>query len=173
VSRAENAAIQRVRTARRDRDCQYLVNALTDPVVRPWAARYLGKLGAADATPALRRLLDVSDPKARLAAADALAMLGAVEATEDLIVLAECDPDVAVQCHAVCALGALRDARSTPLLVRLLASRSRYVRLSAASALSQFGDDSVLEALRAASRREPFYLRRTYRKAIRRIRKRK
>jgi HEAT repeat protein len=113
--------------------------------------------------------LEASDPKARLAAADALGMLRASGATEKLAEMAERDSDVAARTHAVRALGEIADPKTTPLLVRLLGSSSRWVRMSGAFALGQFADGSVVPAVRAASKRERFVLRGAYRKAIRRI----
>src|SRR5688500_12095733 len=104
MPKQEDDAIQKVRVARYKGDSAYLLNALNDPVVRSWAARYLGKLGVVEAVPALVRILGAADPKARLAAADALGMLGASEAVPDLITLAESDSDVAAQTHAITAL---------------------------------------------------------------------
>jgi HEAT repeat protein len=56
--------------------------------------------------------------------------------------------------------------------VRLLGDSSRWVRLSAAWALGQFADSSVVPAIRAASKRERLLLRGIFRKAIRQASKR-
>jgi HEAT repeat protein len=173
VSGADAEAIQRVRVAWSEGDSPYLIRALTDPVTRSWAARYLGKLGAVEATPPLLRLLDASNLHARMAAADALGMLGAPEATERLTELAEEDPNEAVRSHAVSALGRIGDQRAVPLLIRLLGSPSRWVRMNAAAALGNVADESAVPAVRAAGRQERFYSRGVYREAIRRMRRRK
>jgi HEAT repeat protein len=172
VGRAEDDAIQAVRVARRDGNVEYLIDSLNDPSARTWAARYLGNLGATEAVPALQRLLRAGDPKARIAAADALGRLGAREAMDELIELAQRDQNEGVQSHAARALGELGDRRVEPVLARLLASPRRWVRLNAAHALGQLADEPAIPMLRAASRREPFYLRGTYRQAIRRVRRR-
>jgi HEAT repeat protein len=94
-------------------------------------------------------------------------MLGASEAARTLAELAEDDPSEAVRCHAVAVLGRIGDERTVPVLVRLLGSPSRWVRLNAAAALGLLADESAVPAVRAAGRRERFYLRGPYRKAIR------
>jgi HEAT repeat protein len=172
VSSTNAEAIQRVRVAWSEGDSGYLMRALTDPVTRSWAARYLGKLGAIEAIPPLLRLLHASNPHARMAGADALGMLEATEAAEPLAELAEEDPDEAVRSRAVTALGRIGDERTVPLLIRLLASPSRWVRMNAAEALGRFADESGVPAVRAAGRREAFLSRGVYRAAIRRMRHR-
>jgi HEAT repeat protein len=172
VSSANAEAIQRVRVAWSEGDSGYLMRALTDPVTRSWAARYLGKLRAVEAIPPLLRLLHASNPHTRMAGADALGMLEAAEAAEPLAELAEEDPDEAVRSRAVTALGKIGDERTVPLLIRLLVSPSRWVRMNAAEALGRFADESAVPAVRAAGRREPLFSRGVYRAAIRRMRRR-
>jgi HEAT repeat protein len=172
VTSANDEAIQRVRVAWGKGDSEYLIRALTDPVTRSWAARYLGKLRVVEAIPPLLRLLDASNPHARMAATDALGMLQASEAAGPLAELAEDDPSEAVRCHAVAVLGRIGDERTVPVLVRLLGSSSRWVRMNAAAALGLLADESAVPTVRAAGRRERFYLRGPYRKAIRQMRRR-
>jgi HEAT repeat protein len=86
--------------------------------------------------------------------------------------LAEEDPDEAVRSRAVTALGRIGDEQTVPLLIRLLASPSRWVRMNAAEALGRFADESGVPAVRAAGRREAFLSRGVYRAAIRRMRHR-
>jgi HEAT repeat protein len=166
VGHAEDDAIQRVRIAQRDGDVAYLLRALGDPIVRSWAARFLGKLGATEAAPALVRLLDATDPKARVASVDALRKLRAAEATRQLIALAEADPDLAVQTHAIAALGDIGDELAPPVLENLLESRNWLVRTGAARALGRCAGEEAVPALRAASKRYPIYRRWVYWKAI-------
>jgi HEAT repeat protein len=99
-------------------------------------------------------------------------MLRASEATHKLAAMAEWDANEAARSHAVQALGEVADADTIPLLVRLLGSSSRWVRMNAAWALGQFADSSVVPAIRAASKRERFWLRGAFRKAIRQTSKR-
>jgi HEAT repeat protein len=170
--KASNEAIQRVRKASAKRDTAYLVDALRDPALRSWAAYYLGKLDAVEATPALLRLLRARDPEARAAGARALGSLRASEAAAELISLTDSDPDLTVRSHAVSALVRIGDGRGTPALVRCLGASDWRVRSSAAGALGLFAGEDVIPALKSAARRERFLLRGAYRKAIRSIRRR-
>jgi HEAT repeat protein len=154
-------------------DAGYLMRALTDPVTRSWAARYLGKLLAVEAIPPSSACCTRPTPHTRMAGADALGMLEAAEAAAPLAELAEEDPDEAVRSRAVTALGRIGDERTVPLLIRLLASPSRWVRMNAAEALGRFADESAVPAVRAAGRRESFFSRGVYRAAIRRMRRRR
>jgi HEAT repeat protein len=172
MTKADDEAIQKVRGAFHTRDSDYLLEALNDPVVRSWAARYLGKLRAVEAVPALMRLLRAADPKTRLAAADGLGLLQASEAVSDLASLAESDADVAAQTHAITALGQIGDVRTVPVLIRVLGSPRWMARACAAWALGEFADPTAIPALRGAARRERFFNRGVYRKAIRKIRRR-
>jgi HEAT repeat protein len=141
--------------------------------VRRVAARYLGKRKAAEAVPALLRLLRANDPKARSAGAQSLGELHVSEAVPDLISVAENDPDPGPRSHAVGALGRIGDPRATPTLVRCLDAPDWVVRSSAAWALGLYAGESVIPALKSAAKRERFLLRGEYGKAIRTIRRRK
>jgi HEAT repeat protein len=153
-------------------DTQYLIDALRDPMGRTWAAHYLGRRGVVEAVPALCRLLSAADPAARSAGALALGRLRAVEAFPDLMSLAEADPALGPRSHAIGAIGQIGDARAVPLLVRLLGSDEWRVRATAAWALGLCADQTAIPTIRAAARRERFFLRGVYRKAIRKIRSR-
>jgi HEAT repeat protein len=170
--KATNKAIQTIRKASANGDTAYLIDALRDPAVRPWAAHYLGKGAAIEAIPALLRLLRAQDPKTRSAGARALGQLRASEAVPDLISLAENDPDVGPRSHAVGALGRICDPRATPVLIRCLDAPNWVVRSSAAWALGLYAGESAVPALKSAARRERFLLRTDFKKAIRRIRRR-
>lgn len=80
---------RRVYEAIRSEDVDALIEALTDPVNRPWAARHLGKLGDPRAVWPLIRLLGVKDFRARSAAAQALGRLRALQAVEPLLACVE------------------------------------------------------------------------------------
>jgi HEAT repeat protein len=164
--------IQMARVANSRRDKSYLIEALADPDVRSWAARFLGRLGAVEAIPALLRLLRVNDPKTRSASADALGMLHALESVPDLISLSVSDPDVSVRTHAITALSRITDPRAQPALVTLLDDSNWMIRESAAHALGLIGDQNAIEPLKVAAANRRFFLRGTYRKAIREIRSR-
>jgi HEAT repeat protein len=101
-----------------------------------------------------------------------LGQLGATEAVPELIALAESDPDPAPQSHAIGALGRIGDARAVAVLVGLLKSPDWLMRSSAVWALGLFADETAIPVLRSAAKRERFFLRGGYRKAIRTIRRR-
>jgi HEAT repeat protein len=90
----------------------------------------------------------------------------------DLIQMAQSDPDLAPQTHAIGALGRIRDKRAQPVLLPLLESPSWFVSGSAAWALGQFADAAAIGPIRAASKRQRFFARGDYRRAIRKIRRR-
>jgi HEAT repeat protein len=172
VDKAEEEAIKEVLAAKARKDTSFLLRALEDPHARTYAARYLWRLGAVEAVPALLRLLRATDPGARSAGAQALGRLRASEAVPDLIQMAQSDPDLAPQTHAIGALGRIGDKRAQPVLLPLLESPSWFVRASTAWALGQFADSTAIAPLRAASKRERFLARGDYRKAVRQIRRR-
>jgi bilin biosynthesis protein len=170
----EDEAIRRVVIAKHYKDVDYLIEALrdTDPVVRQTAARYLGLLEASEAIPALTRLLRAANPGTRSAAATALGRIRAEKVFPDLIELVENDPDIAVQTHAIGALGEIGDLRAATILVARLESDDWLVRAAAARALGTCGDQAVVNDLRRRASTERWLLRGPYRKAVRRIRRR-
>jgi hypothetical protein len=172
AAKPEREAFRRVVLANAFRDIPYLLDALTDPVTRTWAAWYLGKLGEVEAVPALIRLLRAADPNARSAGAIALGRLRALEAVPDLITLAESDQDLAPQSHAIGALAKIGDVRAVGPLLPLLESPSWLIRRDAAHALGLLADTTAIEPLRTAAGRERLLLRGPYRKAVRQIRRR-
>lgn len=89
-----------------------LLDECRDPYILEEAARALGKIGSARATPALSRLLRAGPLRARVAAASALAGIGGQEAEEALQEAAR-DPNRAVRRAADSALVQIR-ARGRP-----------------------------------------------------------
>jgi HEAT repeat protein len=170
----KDEAFRLVLVARANGDSAYLIEALRDADVaaRSFAARSLGKLGATESIPALRRLLNAANPRVRSAGAQALGRLRASEAVPDLISMAQNDPDLAPQTHAIWALAQIGDKRAQSVLVALLKSQSWLVRSGAAWALGLFADSTVLAALRKARKQDAWFGRWEYRKAMRRIRRR-
>lgn len=168
----EGEALRRVFLANAYKDTAYLLDALTDPVTRTWAAWYLGKLGVVEAVPALVRLLRAADPDARSAGAIALGRLRALEAVPELITLASSDPELAPQSHAIGALMKIGDVRAVAVLLPLLESPSWVIRRDAAHALGVLADAAAIEPLRAAAAHERLLLRGPYRQAMRQIRRR-
>lgn len=119
----------------------------SDRDVRSACARSLGRLGAAEAVPALvTALVERRVPDA--AAAQALLALGSAAVPELLALLASEDPDV--RAHAVELVGLLGDASHAEALIRSLHDTSAEVRGRAALALGRLGASAAAVGLRAA-----------------------
>src|SRR6266496_2562086 len=82
----------RIFDAKQGGDIDYLLRALTDPIHRSTAARYLGQLNAVAAIPQLIRLLDADQQDVRTAATQALGDLRAADAVPRLIEVATTTP---------------------------------------------------------------------------------
>lgn len=159
--------------AARDRgDVEYLTRALIDPENRMFAAEFLGKLGAVEATEPLMRLLDASDRNVRISAMQALGRLRARAAIPRLREVAIGDESDGVRSWAIDALGDIGDEEGVEQLISLLGDPSWRVRAAAAIALGKLGDIRALKPLRRARwqiRKSPveWYLyRRVYNRAI-------
>jgi HEAT repeat protein len=167
---------RRIYEAKERGDTNYLIETLRDPDHRIMVAKYLGELGAVEATQPLLRLLDAADPDVRVAAAKALGGLGAREALPQLREITLHDQDDGVRSWAIGALGDIGDPGGVDLLVPVLRDSSWRVRAAAALALGRLGDPKALEPLRATRRelrRSPveWYLyRRVYNRAIKILR---
>jgi HEAT repeat protein len=151
------------------RDVNGLLDALTDPENRAWAARYLGKVGDPAAIPALIRLLGVNEFHARAAAARALGQLGATEAVPALLESVERGPEDVMRAWAIDALGKIRSREAAPALIDVLRSSDERLHWPAAVALGRIGDERAIPALEAAASREGFWTRRRYRQVIRQL----
>jgi HEAT repeat protein len=171
VAKTTNQRIHAVRIAKAERDVLYLMDALTDPDVRTYAARYLADLGVGEAGPAITRLLSASDARARSAAIKALARLQYEEVTSGLIELASSDESPVVRSHAVGALGrAGSDERIERTLIDALSDPDPAVGWCAAHRLASTGGTTAIGPLLAAVERAHPLRRRAYRKAVRQIR---
>lgn len=164
--------LSRIFAAKNHRDEQYLIAALLDPDHRAMAAKFLGELGAVEATEPLLRLLDAADPHARSSAAIALGRLGAAEALPRLHEIALRDEEAFVRSWAISALGEIGDPDGVDLLLPLLSDPSWRVRGATARVLGRLGDPRALEPLRSARRKlrrsplEWYVYRRVYNQAI-------
>jgi HEAT repeat protein len=162
----------RIRAAKERGDVPYLTEALLDPDHRWLAAKYLGDLGAVEATWQLIRLLEAADPHVRIAGAQALGRLQVPAARPRLQEVASDDEEAGVRSWAVGALGQIGDREDVDLLLPLLDDPSTRVRGAAALALGRIGDPKALAPLRAARwklRKRPlewYWHRRVYNQAI-------
>ena len=162
---------RRVYEAIRTRDVDALIEALTDPVNRPWAARHLGKLGDPRAVGPLIRLLEAQDFQASSAAAQALGRLRALEAVDPLLACVEEGPEDVMRAWAIDALGRIGSEEAVPALLKLLAHDHEGLRRTAAAALAEIGDPRAVDALEETARRESWLAGRHYRRMARRTKK--
>jgi HEAT repeat protein len=161
---------RRVRRARKERDADTLIAALDDEIEATVAARYLGEIGAIAAIPALTALLDAANPQHRAQAALALGTLKGEAACARIMRMAEQDDVPWVRACATEAVGHLR-CDGGELLLRALDDSDIRVRRIAVVALMESGHADAIPVLRAARRREHWYSRMLYGKAIRRLKR--
>lgn len=166
----DNEALAQLFRAHKERDVEFLLDALRDPKYRFMAVKFLGELRATEAVQPLIRLLNAGDSATKSSAARALADIGATEALPQLVERATSDGELAPRTWALDALGALGDERAVEPLCELLSDANILIRHAAAKALGVLGHRKALEALQQAVAREQWYDRRPYKKAIRRIR---
>lgn len=124
------------------------------PKARFWAARILGEIKEASATPSLGAALQDAEPDVRSAAARALGTI-ADAATAPLLEPALRDPIWYVRAHAAEALGRIGSARTAPPLAEALSDRSWWVRKNAMDALIRLGEagrPSLVRALNSDDR---------------------
>lgn len=160
---------RRVRRARRVGDVATLIEALDYEVVSPMAAQFLGRVGDPAAIPALLPLLLSANPDRRAGAAIALGQLDAGGAAADLRLLALEDPVGWVRSSAAEALRRLSEYDATQVAFQGLRDAHWGVRRVAVMTLMDSGRPDAIDPLREAMRREPWYARGIYRKAIRRV----
>jgi hypothetical protein len=154
----------------RNRDVEALITALNDPENRAWAAQYLGKFGDPAAIRPLIRLLSAKDFQTRAAAATALGQLGATEAIPALLESVDLGPEDVMRAWAIDALGKIGSHEAVPNLIGVLGSPHEGLRRTAAAALGAIGDKRAIPALEGSARKESFFTRRLFRRAIRQIR---
>jgi HEAT repeat protein len=157
--------------ARRSGDVETLVAALQDETEASIAADSLGDLGAISAIPAILPLLDATNPNQRASAVIALGKLDASVACERVMEIAQDDEVAWVRAWAIEALARM-SCDSESLLVHALQDPDIRVRRVTAEALMKAGKTDAIPALQAARKREYWFSRGTYRKAIRRIKRR-
>lgn len=121
-----------------------------EPLVRRECAETLGLSALEDHTPLLKALED-TEPQVREAAVTALGELESAAAAEDLLVLADNDPNNLVREAAVAALGAIGDVAAVPTLLELIRSGPPQVRRRCVAALTVFDGPEVEAALRSAA----------------------
>ncbi len=115
--------------------------ALGDPDawVRYYACQSLGKLGVAEALPAIRALLDDAAGQVKMAAVEALAALPG-EAARLALAQAASSSDLDVQRAAVVGAGTRAEPELRPVLVAALASPDASIRVVAVSSIARFED---------------------------------
>jgi HEAT repeat protein len=161
----------RVQVAWRERDVDTLVSALGDEVEASLAVSYLGRMGAVSAVPAILPLLSADDPHQRAGAATALGQLDASVACPRLAELARSDEVPWVRSCATEAVGRLSCGDAGTLLLDALADPDIRVRRIAVVSLMDKGHHEAIPQLRTARRREHWYSKRIYSKAIRRLKR--
>lgn len=158
---------RRIWVAREEEDVDYLIGALRDPDYRQVAARFLGKLGATEATQPLVPLLDARDPQVRCSAARALGELGAQAMLPRLIEIAEHDPEPWVRSRPCSAWATSR--RSCRCSCAGSGSPSGGPAI-AAYALGELRDERAAEPLKRARRQESWLKRERYSEALYKVR---
>lgn len=130
-----------------------------DPRVRRFLALALGRLGDAQAVPALVDYLESArrgeeaDPETRVYAVWALGAIGDAAAIPELLKVAA-DEDAGLRKTAVHALGVFRTADATAALEKALGDAVGDVRWNAASALARHGDPAAVPVLEQMLDRE-------------------
>lgn len=156
----------RLYAAYRSGDVSTLIEGLRDPDLRAFAARRLAEIGDPSAISALIPLLAAAEPASRIEAVRALAALGANEQLPRIVQIAEADPNELVRRWALASLGNFHDTSVLPLLSEALQAEAREVRQAAAVGLGHLGAHEALPQLRLAMRREFFWHRGPFRRAI-------
>jgi ubiquinone biosynthesis protein UbiJ len=129
------------------------------------AAAALGRVGVAQAVPALLAALRDAHWYGRWVAARALGRVGDAQAVPALLEALR-GSDVRVRGAAARALGQVGDAQVVPALIEALRDTFRYVRRAAAEALGQVGDAQVVPALIEALRDTFRYVRQAAARAL-------
>ncbi len=163
---------RQVRAAREAGDVRSLMAAL-ESVEGHRAADYLGELNAAEAAPKLTGLLESADPHLRAACARALGKLGEGSAASALSDVAAMDAVPWVRSWALAAVADVQPfSSSREVFWRALGDPDIRVRLAAVDALGRLGNQTDEPTLRDAMKREHWWSRSRYRKALAAIRRR-
>lgn len=127
------------------KDVPTLIRGLkeSDPKGRPMAARYLGKLRAAEAVPALQECLDDEFHGTRSLAIIALGQIGDERAIQALIVAVR-QNSLEERGSAAMKLGKLQAAEAVPALLECLDEGGYDLQMSALYALRRIGDERAI-----------------------------
>jgi HEAT repeat protein len=172
----DDKRLAQILVAKREGDTTHLRAALTDPLGRTLAARYLADLGCREATDDIARLLDASDPWVRVAAVRALGRLQAGVLVPRFREMAREDSSAAVRLWAIAAVGEAGGRSDREFLEELLSSPEWRTRRAAVYALGVLGDPAAVPALRRARRSDwskvivPFQSGSAYRRALNSLR---
>lgn len=131
--------------AYKHKDVPTLIAALKehDPTDRSIAARYLGKLRAAEAVPALQECLAEESSVMRGSAIHALAAIGDEQAIQALIFVAR-GGNLRDRRRATWQLGNLGATEAVPTLLECLDKDNDALRISILNALGRIGDERAI-----------------------------
>ena len=107
----------------------------------------LGKIGSAEAIPALTNTLKNKENDVRWWSAISLGRIGSAKATPYLIEALQRDSDESVRTHIAEALGQIGSPEAVPILIKSLKDKSYNVREAAAEALGKIKSQAAIPAL--------------------------
>lgn len=159
--------LKRIIQAKIDRDTSILIDALSDDENRDTAMRYLVRLQATEAVPAIIRATQVANPITRANAATALGKLRARDAIPELREMARHDPIDYVRGWAIDGISRIDEQAGVETAVEALSDDKEAVRYTALYVLRRSGTKKELEVLRRSYETEKSWkFRRRYRRAI-------
>jgi HEAT repeat protein len=176
VKKEVGRGIADVHVLRDYRDADALIAELRNPLqtqavsVRGAAARALGDIGAVESVPALIELLSDESENVRVTAVSSLGKIGGREATDAIAVALE-DQSAVVEKVALWWLGQARDERAVEEAHARLQHPSRTMRRVAVTVLGNLGGPDAIPLVEEALKREHFFLRAPFRKALKQLRR--